>query len=382
MELQKGSYGYTKEKTFNNYRSILNAVNKHFGWESNIIYYDRMDNKAQEIADFIYERYKISNTAQYKQKLSSLSSLMTRTQFGKDHKIKMMVVNANVMLSVADQKIVNHIDDWELLQPKLEQLGKEESIRGILARIFSYGYVLRVGEIFKTRIDINNDVDNYLDLNNCKWYIREQKNGTEKTFSVPAELCDSIKKRPRKADAVWLLSKVNGKKYSTGAQRLTYRNHNWPLPNNNALRKSYETWNRNRSGRSDEEIEHWHYILGHNRQTIDVHYDLKVLEPVEEPVVEPAVESPKVLPERIKPVIKKKETIKVTPERIPKAWWDEFNKPVIKEKKTIKVTPKKKKAETLFCEGEHRLYMTHPYPDITVEQCADCIYSKSKKGAN
>lgn len=321
MELQST---FPKQSTFENYRTILNSVNKNFGWETNVIYYDRMNNMAREIADYIYSNYKITNTAHYKQKMSALSSLMTRSKFGEDHLLKTMVCNANELLSVANNKIQQDIESWETLQPKLAELGKERSIRGIIAKIFSYGYVLRVGEIFETRIDADNDIDNYLDLDNGKWYIRKQKNGTQKTFSVDKELCDYLNTncKQRCFGAVWLLSKANGTKYLKGCHRLPY--HDWNLPCNSDIRKSYETWNRHESGRTEEEKLKWHEILGHTIGTVQTFYDQKAFDGGDEIIeVDPAS-----LPRA--PINPDKPTIKVI-------------KP-IKPKIKVKITPIKRSA--------------------------------------
>lgn len=274
-EIQSSVRGYANEKTLKNYQSVLNKVNKHYGWDIDIVYFDRMDNNAKEIAKFLYKGYKITNTAQFAQKMAALSSLMKATGFQESNNLTIMVKHAGKFLSVEDTSLPSEIPDWEVLQPKLVELGKIDNICGIIARIFSYGYVLRSSEIFETRVDEDNDFDNYLDLNGCKWYIRKQKNGTEKIFDVDPELCQSLKAncdRRLPTSPMWLLCKANGDKYGTGGQRLPY--HKWPLPNNNDIRKSYETWNRHRSGRSDSEKMKWHTILGHSKDTVKVYYDM------------------------------------------------------------------------------------------------------------
>lgn len=283
QELQKGADAVPNDRTLKNYVSTLNCVNKHYGWESDIIYFDRMNEKAKEISEFIYQKYKISNTAQFRQKMSALSSLMTRTKFQPDgkHIISMMVNNAGKFLSVADTTLESEIEDWETLRPKLVELGKQNTICGLIARIFSYGYVLRVGEIFETRVDADaaNGTDNYLDLDGCMWYIRKKKNGIEKTFNVDPELCQSLKDNcsRRSLPAIWLLSKNNGNKYGPASQRLPY--HGWSLASNADIRKSYETWNRHNSGRTENEKTKWHTILGHNKSTVKEYYDTKAFDP-------------------------------------------------------------------------------------------------------
>ena len=271
QDIQSGENAISNLGTYRNYVSILNAVNKHFKWDYDVVHYDKMNEHAEDIAKFIYSHYKISNTDHYTTKMATLSSWMTRTGYGKDHKLATMVQNSGKFLSVMDKSNQSTIESWEVLQPKLQALGKHSTICGIIARIFSYGYVLRVGEMFNTRIDKLTPEDNYLDLDKCIWHIGHQKNGKAKQFDVDKSLCDSLKYLQGRT---WLLSMPNGSKYSRSASRLTY--HHWPLPSNSDLRKSYETWNKHQSGRTSEQVDHWSYILGHSRRTVSAYYDTTV----------------------------------------------------------------------------------------------------------
>lgn len=290
MDMQNGPNGFPNSRTFENYLSVLNFVNRTYGWEPGVIYYDRMNDRAREISYFIYSKYKIANTAQFRQKMSALSSLMSRTGFGKEHNIGHMVKNSDSLLSVANRAPESDVEDWETLRPKLAELGKEQSICGIIARIFSHGYALRVGEIFNTRLDEDDGVSNYLDLDGCTWLIRQQKNGKTKTFSVDPSLCASL--RPCRKRSEWLLCNEDGYKYSQGSQRLPA--HGWPLASNNDIRKSFETWNRNVAERSEEEKDRWHKILGHSKETVKTFYDQKMLAPKVDVVPHPEAERIKV----------------------------------------------------------------------------------------
>lgn len=277
---------YKNTRTFENYRSTLNKVNEHYGWDKDMVYFDRLNNNAKDIAVFIYKVYRILNTEQYKQKMSALSSFMKRTGFDDRNNISMMVKNGDKYLSVVSKENEKLIEDWETLQPKLKELGQHNSVIGIIARIFSYGYVLRVGEMFETRIDEDNGVDNYLDLKNCRWNIRKQKNGTAKEFDVDPQLCkellDYFDRVNKVVSIKWLLSKSATEKYGQGSHKL--RCHGWTLQSNNDIRKSYETWNRHRSGRTEEEKQKWHVILGHSVDTVKKSYDTLNFEPEPEPV--------------------------------------------------------------------------------------------------
>lgn len=270
---------FKNERTYNNYRAVLAVVNSHYSWTLDVVFYDRMDNRAKEIAELLHTKYRITSTDHFRQKVSIISSLMTRTGFGKDHRIAVLTQNAGSMLSVAKVNKDSLVEEWESLQPKLVELGKESSVVGIIARIFSYGYVLRVGEIFTTRIKEDNGKDNYLDLENCIWYVRNQKNGLAKTFKVHQELCDSLKG----LTSEWLLCKADGSKFSPSCQRLPY--HGWKLASNTDIRKSYETWNCANKDRSESEKEKWHEILGHSRNTVKAYYDTKVFDSRIRPII-------------------------------------------------------------------------------------------------
>ncbi len=112
---------------------------------------------------------------------------------------------------------------------------------------------------------MNDDgVHNFLDLDNNVWTVRIQKNGTIKKFNVNPALCKSL---PRGS---WLLRKKDGEPFSKSARSLKY--HKWSLESNNIMRKSYETWNAHKSGRSPEEKLKWNIILGHTKTTADDYY--------------------------------------------------------------------------------------------------------------
>jgi hypothetical protein len=255
QELQSGDGAFVREECLRNYKYILNRINNHFGWESDIVYYDRLNQHASDLPGLCKELWNITSLAALKQKISAISSLMTRTRFGGDHEVRSVVRTADRLQHVEVKNAVKKIPDWETdLLPKLQQLASGSGVCGTIAKVFSYGYVLRVGSLFTTKL-VDDGISNYLDLDNCKWSVRNQKNRKLLEFSVDPELCKQIPK------GTWLLTKGDGEPYCKSARTLKY--HGWTLPDNNTIRKSYETWNINKSGRDKNCSDLWHAILGH-----------------------------------------------------------------------------------------------------------------------
>lgn len=294
IDIQDSQGAIENTATFNNYRGILNKLNQHYGLEKEIVHYDFLLDKATELPDLCCTFWQINNTDALKQKMSIISSLVTRALGSTDHRIKHVTNSIGKNHSVATKIKVRVIPDWHELQPKLREYGKEASVRGMIALAFSYGYPLRVGEFFDTKIGDDDGKNNFLDSDNLRWIIRMHKNGgcgAVREFDVCQEFIDAL---PRKAG--WLLRKKNGLPYqgkNTATRTLKY--HDWwsDLPSNRDIRASFETWNLNEQGRSQEQMAVAHEILGHTKATAHKYYD-KTLMP------EPTPEAPK----KIKPVIK------------------------------------------------------------------------------
>ena len=264
-ELQNSDSAIIRDECLRNYRCILNAINKHYGWDQDVVYYDRLNDHAQELPEICKKLWSMTSIAALKQKLSGISSLMTRSGFGRDHGIRKLIRTADRLQYVEVKNAGKDIPDWETdLLPKLRELAQQENACGIIARVFSYGYALRVGEIFSTRL-IDDGISNFLDLDAGKWLVRNQKNGTIKEFDVDPELCSRISR------GTWLIRKSDGQPYCKSARTLKY--HGWTLPDNHTIRKSYETWNINSSGRDKETSALWHKVLGHSKEVAEDYYD-------------------------------------------------------------------------------------------------------------
>lgn len=167
-------------------------------------------------------------------------------------------------------------DDWDTAKAVLKKMSSRSGRIGIIALVYSYGYVLRISELYNTVL-VDDGVHNFLDLDNCRWTVRmykgDKSNSTNsrppRVFDVYAELCDEIKKR---CNSKYLLSKSKGSlPYTTCRMPDDWDYH----MNCIDLRKSYETWNLQYSNRELDEIKHWNYILGHKPQTVASHYNKK-----------------------------------------------------------------------------------------------------------
>jgi hypothetical protein len=254
--------GFRSGRTLSNYRAILNKINNHYGWDIDTIHYDEMSRNAKEIAEILKKEYALRNHESLKQKLGSLSSLMTRTKLGDEHGIKQLHSDAVKLVKIDTVAAKWDVPDWiNDLHPKLVALGNDgDRIKNIIAKIYGYGYVMRIGTLFDTKL-VDDGITNFLDLKNCIWHIRHQKNGEVMEFDVNPKLCKELA-----TGRTWLLAKQDGRPYNRAAKILKY--HKWDLADCATIRKSFETWNVQQSGNSLETQLKWHKILGHSRRTV------------------------------------------------------------------------------------------------------------------
>ena len=278
-EIQDSEGAIEHDATFQNYRSVLNKINVHYGWEKDIIHYELLQEHALELPAVCQELWEINNNDALRQKLSSISSMVTRALGSGDHRIAKLMRTLNKEHSVAVKPQIRNIPEWTDLQKRLAEYGKENSPRGIIALTFSHGYVLRVAELFDTMVrGFDNGVHNYLNPDTLLWTIRIHKNarnGSVRQFSVTPEF---IKALPVKAG--WLIKKKNGLRYEAQSSRVL-KYHDWwqDLPCNRDIRASFETWNLH-SGRPNHESLESHEVLGHTKQTAETHYDKTLMKKI------------------------------------------------------------------------------------------------------
>lgn len=95
VEIQDGPCKITTYGTLNTYSNILDKVNKHFGWDKDVIYYDRLIKHIDELPYVIMETWDIKDHTHLKNKMSGLSSLMARTGFGNLYSVRELMASAS-----------------------------------------------------------------------------------------------------------------------------------------------------------------------------------------------------------------------------------------------------------------------------------------------
>ncbi len=254
---------FTNPRTQANYKSALASLNAYFKWTPGLIHVDKMNRNTNKIIEFIKDKYALRSVKDLSTKLGIYSSLITRTGLVETNNLKHAMKDCYKTVIIPTNTQTDPTPDWITdVLPALENIIATGSpVCSTLATIFKYGYVFRVNQIFSTSL-VDDGKSNYLDLDNNIWYMRNQKNTKVEHFNIPKELSDLL--RPARKGQKYLICKSTGAPYS----ETTLSYHKWPTYNNTVLRHSYETWNVNSSGRTLEEQNYWHAILGHNRATV------------------------------------------------------------------------------------------------------------------
>lgn len=260
-----------KKSSINKYLGVLRTINKLMNWNPfDVLYFTKINENYNKVKDIIKSHYKLTSTDKYREKISCLASLMSKAFPNEENKLKLLTNNAGTMLSIADTREKKNVDDWITLRNKLCDTAKENSVRGLISLIFSYGYVLRVNEIFTTSIIPTDDLSlNYLDLDSNVWYIRNGKTGFRE-FKVCQDFCDEIKNKCQ--GQTFLIEKEKNKIFSKSCRRLTYVPLKWEFPKNNLIRSSFETYNLKYN--DPDQQQYYFNVLGHTSATAEVHYNI------------------------------------------------------------------------------------------------------------
>jgi|688.fasta_scaffold92018_4 cytidyltransferase-like protein len=278
----QGAEAY-KHATLKQYKSRARQINIAMKWQPyDAVHFDKYNKYYKQIIEWApTHRDSLNSQEKIKTYLKGICSLMTAVNDGDKNHLFGKKVNALCDDKKPEGEIEKFKRDdhyWpnvveELTEMSVQDSGNVTINKCTVALIFSYGYVLRVAEMFNTGINDNDQSDNYLDFDKCEWVINIHKNSSRqgsRTFSVNPDLCAELKSRL--AGKRWLLPTPTGISYCEGKQYL--RTIGWDYFSNTELRKCFETWNRHDSGHSDDEIKTWNYILGHKPETVDKYYDM------------------------------------------------------------------------------------------------------------
>lgn len=274
--------GY-KAATLKQYKSRVRQLNIGMKWvPHDAVHFDKYNKFYKQIIEWTpSHRASLNSPDKVKTYLKGICSMMTAVNDGNKRHVFGLKVNALGDDMKPEQEVEQFKQDdhmWPNVVEKLTEMSVQDSgnitiNKCTVALIFSYGYVLRVAELFNTGINDNDECDNYLDLDDCEWTINVHKNASSqgsRTFNVVPDLCAELKKRL--VGKKWLLPTPTGISYCPGKHYL--KTIGWDYFNNRDLRKSFETWNMHDSGHTKDEQEQWNYILGHHPLTVDKYYDM------------------------------------------------------------------------------------------------------------
>lgn len=287
--------------SMNTYCNAIRSLNKSMGWvkaggEQTVIYYDRMNDQADQIYRMAVcgegWRECLGKPFTFKNKIAPFTTLMRaydNSDFShkKDERFITLVERITERTLPPDQEPRSRSESpppepcfvpnarWEVTLPRLKELAKNDDAVGRIALVYSYGYVLRIGELHRTKF-VDDPLYNFLDLSNCVWTVRYFKGDKDhlpirrpfKVFDVDQELCDILMAYYDNDDNPFLIHKSFGDPYDSHKMPTS-----WPLQNCQELRRSYETWNINDSGRQASEIREWNRILGHTPYTVSKYYN-------------------------------------------------------------------------------------------------------------
>lgn len=257
---------YHRRETFIQTRALIKAINKQMQLEPlDHIHFDLMNSRCTDVSMAITKHYDVKNYDTLQRYLRSVCGALAKTDLESEPGALYWHAQNITREFTLDTRLVHKIiPSWiNDLQPQLQKLSETPGqVLPIIAAIYSYGYVLRPEHLFNTAL-VDDQVHNFMDLENCHYYIRQQKNHKVIDFPLPITLCQFIKER---VTGTMLIPKTPHKPYQRTAAKLCY--HHWPLHNVHVLRHSYEYWNVFESERTKEEQEHWHKVLGHSRSTV------------------------------------------------------------------------------------------------------------------
>lgn len=282
--------GHADEKS---HFSVVRGLNEAMGWQPrDALHVDKLDNVSFDVLIKAMAAKKswsslreadgtpkVEKCMAYLGKVAGLHTIWHRIDRGIPYEDR-GVVNTKFSTNKAaygkpsgeKMKTFDHVNDrWEKVQERLADITADPGPCGVIATIYVYGYVLRIGEIINTTIE-DDGVHNHLNLFTGTWNIRMHKNANSddppRELTLPQDLCYQLMGRVSRNRPHWLLHRDGVPLPDDGMPS------DWPLAmTNQELRTSYTTWLINDSGYDDYTQDHWHKVLGHKRPTALAHYN-------------------------------------------------------------------------------------------------------------
>jgi len=205
---------FTSDSYYRTSRSLINKINRHFGWGEDILPVKQYEQNFNKIITFIMESYVIRNHEMLMVKLSAIR-----------YPLKLYGYNGDFMDKHEELKDVDYTQngggntsDWAGMIQILDKHINECSHPGgrIVALAYKNGYFVNMTDMIRTKVDAPEEGYNYLDLKQLLWKIEGNidKNRPNTVIKVSREFADFVKNNIRKG-SVWLISKKGGFQYTS-----------------------------------------------------------------------------------------------------------------------------------------------------------------------
>lgn len=205
---------YTSDSYYRTSRSLINKINKHFGWEADILPVNQYEQNFNKIIEFIMDSYVIRNHEMLSVKLSAIRYPLKLYEYDGDFMHKHVELK-DIQYS---QKQTGEIENWSSMVQLLDNHIIHCCHPGgrIVASAYKNGYFVSMTDMIRTKVDQHDEGYNYLDLDKLLWTIQGDidKNRPGTVISVSKEFVDIVRTNIRKG-SVWLISKKGGFQYTS-----------------------------------------------------------------------------------------------------------------------------------------------------------------------
>ena len=265
MELEDkcSSKGY-----FKSCRSLLNVINRNFGWPDDILPIKKYEEQYDEIIKFLLDHYLVRDHVQLGSKTAHIINLMKLAGYNGPFITKQKSL---YHLPIDIQPAEKNYESWDVLVEKMKQeMSTCRTLSGYMVLLcYIHGYPLRLGDIVKTSIHRSSQ-NNWLDLDNNTWYILKDftKNRRAREFKVSDEFVSEVRKHIHPTGM--LVCRRGGQPYKS---QVVLRHLDIHSVQVNEVRNSFETWNYAREDVSEDEKNDISVnVLGHEPTTARAYY--------------------------------------------------------------------------------------------------------------
>jgi len=255
---------------FRSCRAIINKINRHYGWDEDIMPIRKFEEHYDEIVQFLLNNYMIRDHNQLGSKTAHIIYMMKMVGYNGPFITKQKALYS---LPIEIKPVEKNYDEWEDLVEKMKlEMLRCRSLSGYMVLLcYTRGYPLRLGDIINTNINKPvNESSNWLDLETRTWYINKDytKNRRARQFEISKELADDIEDKVHESG--WLVCRNNGQPYKSQVVLKHLGVHQFKV---NQVRNSFETHSYARTDLSEDEKNNISInVLGHEPTTARAYY--------------------------------------------------------------------------------------------------------------